>query len=343
LVTFVFIGTNDGLSGTGPFVATAATGRDVACSKVVLCVLTFQRPVGLRRTLEGIAKLDLPVDKSAELEVIVVDNDRAGSAREVVAGLQPAYPWPLEYAVQPDRGIPQARNRAVALTKERDGDLLAFIDDDEVPESDWLVRSLESGRRTGADVVMGRATPVFETRPPQWIINGHFFERVRFDTDERIRWNYARSSGVLIATKALSPLDSPFDERLRLTGGSDTRLFQRIETSGGKIVWADDAVVLDYIPEAKASWRWLVQRAYRVGNNRTLFLLYFEHPGLFRKVKRFGAGMYHALLGLAEMVVSIFHGRVALVRGAQQVAIGVGTAVGVLGVEYEEYRRVKGR
>ena len=50
--------------------------------KVALGVLTFQRPVGLRRALESIGRLELPVDNSSEVEVVVVvvDND-AGRVR----------------------------------------------------------------------------------------------------------------------------------------------------------------------------------------------------------------------------------------------------------------------
>ncbi len=222
--------------------------------KVALSVLTFQRPVGLRRALESIGRLELPVDNSTEVEVVVVvvDNDAAGSAAAVVQAIEASYPWPLHYVVQPDRGIPQARNLAVAVARELGGDLLGFIDDDEEPASDWFVRSLESSQRTGAHVVMGRSMPVFHGDPPQWVMQGRFFERPRFATDEPIRWNYARTSGVLISMKSFPPLERPFDERLRLTGGSDTRFFQCVERAGGIIVWADDAVVLDHVPASRA-------------------------------------------------------------------------------------------
>ena len=281
------------------------------------------------------------MDNSSEVEVVVVvvDNDAAGSAAAVVQAIEASYPWPLHYVVQPDRGIPQARNLAVAVARELGGDLLGFIDDDEEPASDWFVRSLESCQRTGAHVVMGRSMPVFHGDPPQWVMQGRFFERPRFATDEPIRWNFARTSGVLISMKSFPPLERPFDERLRLTGGSDTRFFQCIERAGGIIVWADDAVVLDHVPASRASWRWLIRRSFRTGNNRSLFLLYFEHPSFFRKVKRLGRGTTDALRGLWQLVPGVARGRVGLVRASQQIANGLGVALGALGIRYDEYRR----
>ena len=45
----------------------------------------------------------------------------------------------LRYVSEPRRGIPVARNAAVAFATSLNADYLVFIDDDEWVENDWLV------------------------------------------------------------------------------------------------------------------------------------------------------------------------------------------------------------
>jgi hypothetical protein len=84
-------------------------------------------------------------------------------------------------------------------------------------------------------------------------------------------------------------------------------------------------------------------RAFRVGINRSLFLLYFDDPSFFRKAKRFVRGVCRALIGVAMLLAGMARGRDKVVRAAQRIASGVGTAVGLFGVQYEEYRHTHGR
>jgi len=306
-------------------------------------VVTFQRPTGLRRTLDAIGRLETPGDGSISLDAVIIDNDAAGSARAVVEAAAADFPIPLDYVIESVRGIPQARNRAVAIATERGADLIGFIDDDEEPQPDWLARMLEVRERTGAAVVAGRYEPVFERPPPHWMVEGRFFEPVRHRTGDIIPWIHARTSGVLISTSKLPAGAQPFDERLQLTGGSDTDFFRRIQRDGGKIVWCDEGVVIEHVPVSRSSWRWLVRRKYRVGNNQSLFLLYFENPSTLRKLKRVGGGTALMVSGVGMMLVGAVKGRVAVVRGARRAAEGAGGIVGIFGLQYREYQQIHGQ
>lgn len=308
--------------------------------KVVLGVLTFQRPVGLRRVLGGIQELEMPTDDSISFEVVVVDNDAASSAHSVVDDARKHFPWPLEYVVEGERGIARARNRAVAIAMDRCADVVGFIDDDNVPEPGWLVRMLETLQTTDADVLVCRSRPQFERPPPRWMIAGAFFESPPHRTGENIPYYHARTSGALIATRKL-PSRQPFDERLALTGGEDVRLFRGIRKDGGKLVWCDEAVVVRRVAQSVASWRWLMKRAFRDGNNKALFFN-FEEPKLGRKLKRFGADVARMIGGLVQMLLGLAQGTVGLMRGAQKAASGVGSIMGMFGFKYEEYRHIHG-
>ena len=66
----------------------------------------------------------------------------------------------MEYALEPIVGIPYARNRALEMAMAAD-DLIAFLDDDEVPSEQWLAELLRVWREYSADVVFGPVQPFF--------------------------------------------------------------------------------------------------------------------------------------------------------------------------------------
>ncbi len=102
---------------------------------LAVCALTYRRPEGLARLLDGLAGLAFS-GEPPELRIIIVDNDPDRSARAFCDERARSFPWPLEYRHEPTPGIAPARN--AALEAARGADWIAFIDDDEVPEQAWL-------------------------------------------------------------------------------------------------------------------------------------------------------------------------------------------------------------
>lgn len=304
---------------------------------VAICALTLHRPAGLRALLDALAALDQPA--AAELEVIIVDNDANRSAEPIVTTAALAMPFPLRYVVEPRRGIAEGRNRAVTVALDGGADVVAFIDDDEVPSPSWLVELLRVQAVSGADVVTGPVRPVFDQPPPRWAVAGSFFERPRFATGTSL--TYARTSNVLVSSTLLREPWPPFDERFGRSGGEDTHFFMRARLAGARIVWADEAVVDELVPASRVSAGWLVRRAYRRGNTLSLCLrdLRDSWPNRGRRVVRAGV---EVLLGSARLVASVLGGRRFAIAGASQVAYGLGLASGLVGIRYEEYRTTHG-
>jgi len=98
---------------------------------VVVC--TRGRPAGLHRTLASLQRQTEP-----NFNVLVVDNDpnSPGSAAVVEELALPR----CEYVVEPRPGLAQARNRGLRAVRT---DLVAWIDDDEVADADWVLRLKE--------------------------------------------------------------------------------------------------------------------------------------------------------------------------------------------------------
>lgn len=302
---------------------------------VAICVITFRRPAGLAALLDGLAALREPPD--TRIRVVVIDNDPAGEARAAVASSAVATRWPVHAGVEPRRGIPQARNAAVAAA--RDADFVAFVDDDEVPHPDWLAELVAVQRRTGADVVTGPVLPRFACDPPPWVVCGRFFERPRFSDGAPV--HYAYTSNVLFSTRLL-PADQPaFDERFALTGGEDTHFFLRARLSGARIVWADRAVVTETVPASRARLSWLARRSYRKGTTLSICLRDLQDSP-WRRIRRVGHGGWCVATGTAMVLASPAGGRELAARGILRVAYGLGLVAGLAGRSLPEYGRIHG-
>src|ERR1700733_14490753 len=103
---------------------------------IVVCVCTFRRPHLLRQLLDKLN--DVRTGGVFTYSAVVADNDGERSAEEVVTAFGAAARFPVAYCVEPQQNIALARNTAI---RHADGDMIAFIDDDEFPEADWLQQS----------------------------------------------------------------------------------------------------------------------------------------------------------------------------------------------------------
>ena len=119
---------------------------------ITICICTYKRQKMLRSLLGALQ--GLKGSESFTHSIVVVDNDAEQSAKHVVQGFN-FDPVRVTYLCEPKQNIALARNMAV---KNAQGDYLAFIDDDELPVSDWLlqlhkaIKSFGVGRRTWACV-----------------------------------------------------------------------------------------------------------------------------------------------------------------------------------------------
>jgi glycosyltransferase involved in cell wall biosynthesis len=310
--------------------------KDSGLRRVTLCILTYCRPRMLGRLLASVALIAVPT--AWNLDVVVIDNDPARSGEPVVAEASAHLAVPLRYVVEERRGIPQARNRAVA--EAGDAQWLVFLDDDQVPMADWLEQLDRTQRETGADVALGPVFAEYEEEPRTWVRDGRFLESDRFASGTEVPYWNARTSGVLIRMDRLRTLGArPFDERLALTGGEDHKLFDDLQHAGAAIVWADDAHVRDIVPPSRTTLRWLLQRSYRIGVTRSM-LLRFDRVGLPRLAKRIGAG--GRLMTIAAVSAARGPDRTTRIRALCWGATGLGLMAGVFGARYEEYQVIHG-
>jgi glycosyltransferase involved in cell wall biosynthesis len=100
---------------------------------ISLVICTYNRSHKLPTLLRSLERLDLAGDFTCE--VIIVDNNSTDGTRDVVAAISKASPLVIKYVLEPKQGLGHARNRGIT---EARGDVLAFTDDDCIPETNWI-------------------------------------------------------------------------------------------------------------------------------------------------------------------------------------------------------------
>lgn len=197
-----------------------------------------------------------------EIELVVVDNDAAPSARHLVEALAAQAPFPVIYVHEPDAGVANARNAAMVRAK---GALIAFLDDDEEAPPGWLAALIEAQVRFDADVVFGpvRArAPAHVTRHRAYL--ERFFSRLDPAPAGPISHYYGCGDS-LLKRSALPDPDRPFSPTRNQSGGEDDLLFGALQRRGAQFAWAPDAWVWEDPAPDRLSLTYTLRRAFAYG------------------------------------------------------------------------------
>lgn len=227
---------------------------------ISVCICSYKRPELLAITLTSIAAQRS--DDEFAFSVIVVDNDPSRSAEAVIRfGCEPAVQ--ITYLAEPNRSISLARNKGV---EHATGEFIAFIDDDEFAEEDWLLhlyRTLQSHRAAG---VLGPVKARYGDGTPDWVKKAGLFVRPEHKTGYAMRWQECRTGNVLFRRDIIDGVDPVFRPEFA-TGGGDVDFFRRMMAAGHTFVWCDEAVVHEWVPPSRWKRSVLVKRALLRGKN----------------------------------------------------------------------------
>lgn len=202
-------------------------------------------------------------DGNFTFEIVVCDNDEMGSGKAVVEKLTELSAVPVQAVIQPIKNIALARNTAISKAS---GEFIAFIDDDEFPDENWLLTLLTTILRTGVSGALGPVLPHFDQKPPQWVIKGRQFERPRHVTGFQLQWQECRTGNVLFKRSILKDESAPFRAEFG-TGGEDQDFFRRMVQTGERFVWCDEAPVWETVPPERWDLKIMLSRALLRGKN----------------------------------------------------------------------------
>jgi succinoglycan biosynthesis protein ExoM len=236
---------------------------------IAICICTCERAASLQSLLSLLSGMELGFLDPSDLFFVVVDNRPDGRAKAVCDRARARLPCALHFAEEPQRGISFARNRAIGTALSHGAELIAFIDDDDLPRPDWLVRLVDRQQVTGADLVIG-TWQVPDNLVPESLRGIKFFKPRELDRMDR--WglpSWAGTCNVLISRRVVEHLGQAgpiFRPEFALTGGGDTDFFIRARVAGFSVAVAADSVVLFNWGAARLTWRAVLRRAFRLGS-----------------------------------------------------------------------------
>ena len=299
---------------------------------ISVCVCTFRRPLLLAALLQGLAQQQLDA-AITQVEILVVDNDPAHSAREVLQAWMPPAGFSLRFQNVPVPNISVARNAAVAMAR---GEWIAMIDDDEVPQADWLIQLM---REQSADFVAGPVLPTYPAGTPSWVIRGGYFESRHYPSGTRINEGDGGTCNVLFRAACLKALDGPFDVNFGRTGGEDSLLFRDLLAAGYRYVWCDEAAIHEVVHQDRTTVGWLLRRSFRIGQTFIRGELY-RLSGLARLARGgwlFGRAAAQLLVSLLLALCWLPVSRLKAFRWIRTAAVQAGKLTGLSRLQYLEY------
>jgi len=118
--------------------------------------------------------------------------------------------------------------------------------------------------------------------------------------------------------------------------------FSNIYALGGKLIWADDAVVCEYVPESRTNIKWILRRAYSLGNGRMRVEMRKADSSL-KKTIFFAQAVWRALRNsITLLFVAVRGEKLAVIVCLREVFKAFGRMTAIWGVSFKEYQATYG-
>jgi succinoglycan biosynthesis protein ExoM len=294
-----------------------------ALDRVLIAVATYKRPDGLQALLQSLESSTA----ARSFDVLVVDNDAAGSGRAVAE----SSPLPVTYVVEPKPGIAAARNRAVDEIQNYDA--VVFVDDDEYVVEGWFDHLMDYAESSSAGVVTGPVESIFPADAPRWVVKGGFIQRPSWPHGSVL--TAGATNNTLLKIDAWTAAGAPrFDDTFSATGGSDAKLFSVLLARGVQIEFCATAVVFEPVLPERMRLKWLARRGYRNGIVSAR-IWELKHG----RAKTLVKGVLLGFGGLVKALRDLILGRGLQAPSFNGFLNGLGVVSALIGVRVHEYKR----
>jgi succinoglycan biosynthesis protein ExoM len=296
---------------------------------VTISIATYNRPELLEKTLRSC--IDQQNGLALAYEILVTDNHPTGNAEIVVARLAASSAVAIRYQQNLTRNMSVLRNAGI---KSARGAYVAFIDDDEFADPDWLDQLMGAIRRTGADIAVGPRLAIFAAgAPPAYDPEGAYFQRVYdlapdaliplTDPDGRPRFGLGTGNSIFCARTCLTDAE-PFDPRFGDAGGEDIEFFMRQHIEGRTIAWAAGARVTEVVIEVRTKVAYRLIRAKR--ETQIFASIYMAHATrpLRTRARLALTGVAQLVLGGLIAFLTWEFGSEVRLRGRLMATVGLG-------------------
>lgn len=229
-------------------------------SHIVIAVCTYKRKSELERCILSLSKMNFPDIKT---EILIVDNDQNRSGECVFEKFKNQLD--IHYVVEENQGLSNVRNKALKEAINLGGSHLAFIDDDEIADIDWLINHVDFYNRFEEIFISSGPTyKKFDKDYPDYIINNSVFSVISRKELGTFKKTCA-SGNVFFPLDIVRENNIYFDEKYNFSGSEDTDFFGRLSKAGYKIGWNYNAVNFEIVQSSRANVKWILKRAFHNG------------------------------------------------------------------------------
>ncbi len=245
--------------------------------KISIVIPTFKRPALLKQCLKALMRQEF---SKCEYEIIVVSDGPDETTSSVVNDFSSGSP-PLpsiKYDFLPlKKGPAAARNKG---WKQARGELIAFTDDDCIPNRYWLETIWKAYVQNKGMAFTGKVLVPRPPRPTDHERNISLLENAAFVT-----------ANCFCPREVLEQVGG-FDERFSIAWREDSDLEFRLLQNHIRITYIEDAIIIH--PVRQARWGVSLNEQQK---SRFNALLYKKHPSLYRKkIQRAPPLFYYATI-----------------------------------------------
>ena len=237
--------------------------------KATVAVCTYNRVKLLQLCIESIAKMNFDKDN---YEVLVVDNNSQDQTTLFCKSIPTLFPGlNFRYVHEPRQGVAYTRTTAA---KEARGEIIAFIDDDCLADTEWLAEVV-SFYDAHPDVIStgGRIVPKFLTEIPAWF--GKYFWGLVGDYDlgkKEFRMKGVRypSGANMHFRKEAFEKYGYFDVSLGRSGkslmaGEEKAMYLKLIKENEKVYYLPQAKVFHHVEENKFDKKYVRSHSMGIG------------------------------------------------------------------------------
>ncbi|MEN8444353.1 MAG: hormogonium polysaccharide biosynthesis glycosyltransferase HpsE [Cyanobacteria bacterium J06555_13] len=225
---------------------------------VVIC--TYNGATRLPAVLDRLIMQVDTLDASVDWEVIVVDNNSHDRTPEVIERYRAssAFPCRLAYVVESRQGLAFARRCGIQAAK---GTLIAFLDDDNLPASDWVQAVYAFGKQYPTAGAYGSqiAGCYGATPPPNFDRIACFLAVIDrgdrpFRYDQLDRWLFPAGAGLVVRKQAWiqqvpdTPVLAGVSAQVLNEKGEDIETLSYLR-KGGWPIWHNPNMKIEHVVE----------------------------------------------------------------------------------------------
>lgn len=234
---------------------------------ITVAICTHNRKDLLQMAIESLINQSLPKEK---YEILIIDNCSQDSTEQYIKNLQKDMPN-LRYLYQPILGVSASRN---AGWKNAKGNIVAYLDDDEIAASDWLKIIYETFKLNNQlQWLGGKIELIWETKKPNWLHDELLAPLGQLNLSENPRFlttkEYVGVGNSAFRKNVLAELKG-FDENLgrkgqNLLSNEEILLKLQFQEKGIRIYYHPKMLIYNWINKERLTQKWFIRRFFWQG------------------------------------------------------------------------------